>query len=77
MVWGKVNPANSSTDPNFVEPGTIPWLLGTIIGHQDGSTDGDRLSGATFIQGLSTHGGLALSAGCPLLCIAFYRGGSI
>ena len=63
-VWGKVNPGNSSTDPNYVEPGAIPWLLVTIAGHQDGPTGGDRLSGTTFIQRLDTSGGLAPSTGC-------------
>jgi uncharacterized protein DUF3455 len=66
-VWGKVNPGNSSSDSNYVEPGAIPWLLVTIAGHQDGPTGGDRLSATTFIQRLSTHGGLAPSTGCTSL----------
>ena len=66
-VWGKVNPGNSSTDSNYVEPGAIPWLLVTIAGHQDGPTGGDRLSGTTFIQRLNTHGGVAPSTGCTSL----------
>lgn len=66
-VWGKVNPGNSSTDSNYVEPGAIPWLLVTIAGHQDGPTGGDRLSGTTFIQRLNTHGGVAPSTGCTAL----------
>jgi hypothetical protein len=63
-VWGKVNPGNSSTDPGFVEPGAIPWLLVTIVGRQDGPTGGDRLGATTFIQRLNTHGGVAPSTGC-------------
>jgi hypothetical protein len=66
-VWGKVYPGNSSTDPNYVELGAIPWLLVTIAGHQDGPAGGDRLSGTTFIQRLNTHGGLAPSTGCTSL----------
>ena len=66
-VWGKVNPGNSSTDSNYVEPGAIPWLLVTIVGQQDGPTGGDRLSGTTFIQRLNTHGGVAPSTGCTTL----------
>ena len=66
-VWGQVKPGNSSTDPNFVEQGAIPWLLVTIVGHQDGPTGGDRLSGTTFIQRLNTHGGVAPSTGCTSL----------
>ena len=66
-VWGQVKPGNSSSDPAFVEPGAIPWLLVTIVGHQDGPAGGDRLSGTTFIQRLNTHGGLAPSTGCTSL----------
>lgn len=63
-VWGQVKPGHSSTDPAFVEPGAIPWLLVTIVGHEDGPTGGDRLSGTTFIQRLNTHGGAAPASGC-------------
>ena len=63
-VWGQVKPGNSSSDPAYVEPGAIPWLLVTIVGHQDGPDGGDRLSGTTFIQRLNTHGGAAQSTGC-------------
>ena len=66
-VWGQVKTGHSSTDPNFVEQGAIPWLLVTIVGRQDGPTGGDRLSGTTFIQRLNTHGGLAPSTGCTSL----------
>jgi hypothetical protein len=62
-VWGQVKPGNSSSDPAFVEPGAIPWLLVTIVGREDGPT-GDRLSPTTFIQRLNTSGGLAPSTGC-------------
>ncbi len=67
VVWGLVKPGNSSSDPNFVEPGAIPWLLITKAGSQNGPTDGDRLSVTTFIQRLNTHGGLAPSTGCTTL----------
>jgi len=63
-VWGQAKPGHSSTDPNFVEPGAIPWLLVTIVGHQDGPAGGDRLSSTTFVQRLNTHGGSAPSTGC-------------
>ena len=63
-VWGMVKPGNSSTDPAFVEPGAIPWLLVTKVGVQDGPTGGDRLSATTFIQRVNTHGGLAPATGC-------------
>lgn len=63
-VWGQVMPGNSSSDANYVEPGAIPWLLVTIVGHVDGPDGGDRLSGTTYIQRLNTHGGIAPSTGC-------------
>ncbi|HEX5837045.1 MAG TPA: DUF3455 domain-containing protein [Anaerolineales bacterium] len=66
-AWGQVKPGNSSSDPDFVEPGAIPWLLVTIVGRQDGPMGGDRLSETTFIQRLNTHGGLAPSTGCTTL----------
>ena len=66
-VWGQVKPGNSSSDPAYVEPGAIPWLLVTIVGHQDGPAGGERLSDTTFIQRLNTHGGLAPSTGCTSL----------
>jgi hypothetical protein len=63
-VWGKVLPGHSSSDPAFVEPGAIAWLLVTVAATQDGPQGGDRLSKTTYIQRLNTHGGLAPSAGC-------------
>ena len=63
-VWGQVKPGHSSTDPAFVEPGAIAWLLVTAVGAQDGPTGGDRLGATTFIQRLNTQGGLAPSTGC-------------
>jgi hypothetical protein len=66
-VWGMVKPGHSSTDPAFVEPGAIPWLLVTKVGAQNGPTGGDRLSATTFIQRVNTHGGLAPSTGCASL----------
>jgi len=63
-VWGKV--VGSSTDPNFVKPGAIAWLLVNVkdVGVQEGPTGGDRLTKTTFIQRLNTVGGVAPSSGC-------------
>src|SRR5215216_7564161 len=63
-VWGQVKQGNSSSDPAYVEPGAIPWLLVTIVGEENGPTGGDVLSATTFIQRLNTHGGSAPSTGC-------------
>ncbi len=56
----------SSSDPAFVTPGAIPWLRLEVVGAQDGPTGGDKLSETTFIQRLSTSGGVAPSTGCTL-----------
>jgi hypothetical protein len=63
-VWGMA--IGSSSDPAFVAPGAIPWLLLRVVGAQDGPTGGHRLSGASFIQRLNTSGGVAPSTGCAL-----------
>src|SRR4051794_5829314 len=62
-VWGEVKPGNVSSDPAFVAPGAIPWLLVTVVGSQDGPTGGDALGATTFIQRLNTAGGIAPSTG--------------
>jgi hypothetical protein len=63
-VWGQVKPGNSSTDPNFVAPNAIAWLLVTAVGVKEGPTGGDTLAEATFIQRVNTTGGLAPATGC-------------
>jgi hypothetical protein len=66
-VWGKV--IGSSSDPNFVTPGAIPWLLVQVkeVGALAGPTGGTRLTGTSFIQRLNTVGGAAPSTGCSAL----------
>lgn len=63
-VWGQVMPGNSSTDPKYVAPGAIAWLLVTIVGDQAGPTGGDKLTQTTYIQRVNTSGGVAPSTGC-------------
>jgi hypothetical protein len=65
-VWAQA--IASSTDPNFVKAGAIPWLLLDVkhTGAQTGPTGGDTLSRTTFIQRLNTDGGAAPSTGCEL-----------
>ncbi len=62
IVWGQV--IRSSSDPSFVAPGAIPWLLleAAVVG--DGPTGGDRLSITRFIQRLNTVDGMPPSTGC-------------
>jgi Protein of unknown function (DUF3455) len=63
-VWGMA--IASSSDPNFVEPDAIPWLLLEVVGDQRGPTDGARLTRTAFIQRLNTTGGIAPSMGCSV-----------
>lgn len=61
-VWGKA--AASSTDPQFVAPGAIPWLLVQVTGARTGPTGGSSLTRTTYIQRVNTAGGSAPSTGC-------------
>ena len=54
----------SSSDPAFVAPGAIPWLLLHVVGAHAGPTNGAKLSKTTFIQRLNTTGGAAPTDGC-------------
>lgn len=63
-VWGKVGPDNSSSDPNFVAPGAIAWLLVQVVGAKAGPIGSDTLTATTYIQRLNTSGGVAPSTGC-------------
>ncbi|MGQ0594790.1 MAG: DUF3455 domain-containing protein [Gammaproteobacteria bacterium] len=61
-VWAMA--IDSSSDPAFVAPGAIPWLLLETVGAQDGPTGGDKLSETTFIQRVNTAGGVKPASGC-------------
>jgi hypothetical protein len=65
QVWGKA--AASSTDPNYVAPNSIPWLLVQAVGTATGPTGGSLLSRTTYIQRLNTAGGIAPTTGCSQL----------
>jgi hypothetical protein len=67
-VWAVAIASSSDpdSDPDFVAPGAIPWLLLRVVGAQDGPTGGHKLTATTFIQRLNTSGGEAPSSGCSL-----------
>jgi hypothetical protein len=56
----------TSTDPMFVAPGAIPWLLLQVLGSQEGPDEGDKLSSALYIQRVHTSGGVVPAAGCAV-----------
>ena len=61
-VWGQA--IALSTDPAFVAPGSIPWLLLSAVGAHAGPTGGRKLTETTFIHRLNTAGGIAPATGC-------------
>ena len=63
-VWAQALPPSS--DPAFVAPGAIPWLLLRVVGSRHSSTDGDTLSTATYVHRVNTSGGMAPPTGCSV-----------
>lgn len=63
-VWARAIAA--STDPDFVKPNAVAWVLLEVVGSRTGPTGGNRLSATTFIQRVNTVGGAAPSTGCSL-----------
>lgn len=61
-VWGKMY--KSSTDPNYVEPGAIPWLLLEVPGKESGPDGGSFFTQTAYIQRVNTSGGVAPATGC-------------
>jgi hypothetical protein len=56
----------TSTDPGFVAPGAIPWLLLQVVGAQYGTAFGHKLTYTTYIQRVNTAGGIAPVDGCSV-----------
>jgi hypothetical protein len=54
-VWAKK--IAESSDPNFVAPGAIPWLLLEAVGTRKGPMGGALLANTTYIQRVKTSGG--------------------
>src|SRR5262245_13549888 len=59
-VWAKK--LRGSSDPGYVRPDAIEWLLLTVTGTQLGPTFGDKLAETAFIQRVNTVGGLKPAA---------------
>jgi hypothetical protein len=62
--WGSVNPDETSTNPRFVQPGAIAWLLARQAGVQAGWAGGSFLTQTRFVQRINTAGGVAPADGC-------------
>jgi hypothetical protein len=62
-VWATLA-APASTDPAYVQPGALPWLLLQVTASQEGPTGGDALTDTTYIHRIDTVGGLAPTSGC-------------
>jgi hypothetical protein len=60
-VWAKVHQPNGAAT---VDQNAIDWLLLDVVGADDGPKGRGELADTTFIQRLSTVGGLAPAAGC-------------
>jgi uncharacterized protein DUF3455 len=68
IIWAKLH--QSGLDGNgavTVDKDAVAWLLLDKTGVQAGPTGGDKLTKTTFVQRLSTTGGLAPSTGCSSL----------
>jgi hypothetical protein len=63
-VWARA--IATSSDPNYVEAGAIPWLKLEVMGSERGPRGGRAVSATTFIQRLNTTGGVAPAEGCTV-----------
>lgn len=65
VVWGRLGVASS--DPAYVAPGAVPWLLLEVAGAAAGPNGGDKLVRTTQIHRVNTFGGVAPASGCAAL----------
>jgi hypothetical protein len=68
-VWGKVF-GLPLTDPNYVAPGAVPWLLLEAAGTAVGPIGGEVLAKTTFIHRVNTQGGVAPAGACTVGAVA-------
>ncbi len=53
-----------STDPEYVDPNAIPWLLLRVVGNEPGPSGGRKLTETAFIHRVNTVAGKAPGTGC-------------
>jgi hypothetical protein len=59
-----------SSDPSYVEPGAVEWLLLEMTGVEAGPNGGRKLAGTTYLQRVHTVGGVKPPAGeCTIATI--------
>lgn len=68
-VWGKVY-GLPLTDPAYVAPGAIPWLLLEAAGTAVGPIGGEVLAKTTYIHRVNTQGGVAPAGACTVGAVA-------
>jgi Protein of unknown function (DUF3455) len=61
-VWAQK--VSESSDPAFVAPTAIPWLLLRVNGAMEGRTGADKLTSTIYIHRVNTTGGKEPSTGC-------------
>lgn len=61
-IWAKK--IAESSDPAYVAPGAIPWLLLEVTGTQRGPMNGALLTQTTYLQRIQTSGGSAPNTPC-------------
>ena len=61
-IWAAMIASSSDTD--FVAPGSIPWLLLKVVGEERGPNGDGTFAGTVYIQRVLTSGGTAPIAGC-------------
>lgn len=61
-VWAKM--VRPSSDPAYVDPNAIPWLLLEKAGFEAGPSGGFFLMDTRYIQRVNTAGGKAPATGC-------------
>lgn len=61
-VWARA--VASSSDPAWVAPGAVPWLLLETMGADGGPRGRGQLAGTSYIQRVQTSGGVAPAVGC-------------
>jgi hypothetical protein len=61
-IWGRA--VADTSDPPYVAPGAIPWLLVQVVGSRPGPSGGAHLTRTSYLHRVNTPGGVAPPEGC-------------